>query len=186
MNNLIIILGSPNKDDGELLPMALGRLQKGYDIFQEKNSSGDEWLVTTTGGHGDHFNKAEQPHVYYAIIHLLNLGLPFDNLTAPSISCDTVDDAVKSQPTIERYQPEEIIVVTSDFHVERVKYIFESLYPDYNITVVGDEYLPTCDEATKQKLLEHERVELESLKKNGRSKLMDMALELKASEDYNS
>lgn len=185
MSNLIIILGSPNKDDGELLPMALGRLQKGYDIFQEKNPAGDEWLVTLTGGYGEHFNKAEQPHVYYAIKHILNLGVPFDNLTAPSMSCDTVEDAVKSQSTIEKYQPEEIIVVTSDFHVDRVKYIFETLYPDHNITVVGDEYLPSCDEATKQKLLEHERLELESLKKNGRSKLMDVALELKQTEhDY--
>ncbi len=174
MPNLIIVLGSPNTKEGELLPMAIGRLNKGYEMFLAK---GSEWRVCLTGGFGDHFNTSDMPHAYYAVKYMLNKEIPFDNFTEVAQSCDTVDDAIKLKPIIEKYECEEVVLVTSDFHLDRVKYIFGKIFPKLNITYIASDYLDQCDEETKAKLLAHEAAELESLKTNGRSKLMDVALQ---------
>lgn len=174
MFNLLIILGSPNTLDGELLPMATGRLDKGYEIFIKKCN--ETWRITLTGGYGDHFNKTKKPHADYAKDYLFKKGLHETNFTLPALSCDTVDDAKKCIPIVHDYQPDEIVVVTSDFHLERVRYIFTTIFFDKKLSFFGSDYLNSCDEETKRKLLNHENRELKSLKKYGRSKLMDIPL----------
>jgi vancomycin permeability regulator SanA len=170
---MLIILGSPNDAEGNLLPMAKGRLDKGIEIFREQI---EECNILLTGGFGAHFNTTTYPHAYYAKQYLLSKGIAEEVFTELALSCDTVDDAKKCVPIIEKYNPKKMVVVSSDFHINRVKFIFKTIFPNRDLEFQASEYIAFCTNEKINKLEEHETKELESLKTRGRSKLMDIAL----------
>ncbi len=53
---LIVILGAPNGDDGQLSRMAQGRVVLGYQLYRERQAVG--WRLLLTGGFGEHFIEA--------------------------------------------------------------------------------------------------------------------------------
>ncbi|MEZ4731490.1 MAG: ElyC/SanA/YdcF family protein [Caldilineaceae bacterium] len=74
MAGLIVILGSPNDDQGKLSAMAQGRVALGCQWYQARRAAG--WKLLLTGGFGEHFNRTTHPHAYYLQQWLLAQGVP--------------------------------------------------------------------------------------------------------------
>lgn len=160
---IIIILGSPNSEEGELYPVAIERCEKG--IQEHLNRPG--WKILLTGGFGEHFNKSEKPHAFYLQKYLLERGIAPEAILDLVLSTSTLEDASLSKQKVAKYNVKEIVVVSSDFHYNRARYIFERGYADMNIGIRFS--LSETDESScgfdlkRQK--EHERSSLSLLKK---------------------
>ncbi|WP_263362717.1 YdcF family protein [Flavobacterium collinsii] len=150
MMKVIIVLGSPNSEDGDLGKIALDRLSYCLDIFKTK-----EHCVICTGGFGEHFNNAPRPHADYAMRYLLNNGLSLENFLEPALSANTVEDAVLSKEIVLKHGLDSIVVITSDYHVERVKLIFDEILGFDAIEYAGVQH--DIPDEEKEKLLAHEK-----------------------------
>lgn len=161
---LIVILGAPNDDDGHLSPMAQGRVALGFQLYQERQAAG--WRLLLTGGFGEHFNRTALPHAAYLQQWLLTHGVPPDDIVDFVLSRHTGEDARLALPIVERLDVRRLLVVTSDFHLARAAWIFRSVFPEYEIEVVGAAYLPSCSPAEQERLLAHEARRLAELRSN--------------------
>jgi len=121
MNGIIIVLGSPNDIDGTLSSITVERCgQAVLEYMQHK-----DYMILLTGGYGDHFNKTDKPHAFYVSNYLVSKKIPKECLLEFVESSSTIEDVKLSKPVIERDNPKNIIIVTSDFHHDRVKYLFK-------------------------------------------------------------
>ncbi|MBG6062320.1 hypothetical protein IWX83_002118 [Flavobacterium sp. CG_9.1] len=66
MKEILIVLGSPNSDEGKLKDIALDRLNYCVSIFDDKKN-----LILCAGGFGQHFNTTNEPHAKYAMEYLI-------------------------------------------------------------------------------------------------------------------
>ena len=121
ISGVIVVLGSPNSEDGELY--SIGKERCALALKQYARRSG--WKLLLTGGYGAHFNTTDQPHAAYAKEYLVKRGVPSQAIVEFAESSNTLEDASLSKPIVLKYGAPEILVVTSDYHVDRVSYIFE-------------------------------------------------------------
>ncbi|MBN2425075.1 MAG: YdcF family protein [Calditrichaceae bacterium] len=161
----IVILGSPNTDDGQLYDVAVQRCILALDVYRNNRS----YKFLLTGGYGAHFNNSNKPHAHYLAQYLIRSGVPKEDILEYAESANSIEDAVLSQPIIEKYHINKIIVITSDYHFERANYIFEQVYKDSGIdisfkTVQSDS---SNSELNIADLIEHEQKALKKLKKYG-------------------
>lgn len=159
MQKVIIVLGSENSENGELGSIAKDRLKKCLEIFS------DDYLIACSGGWGAHFNVSENPHAQYAIDFLLGNGISKEVILPPILSEHTVDDAVKIKSFFKNKKDFEILIVTSDFHLERVELIFEEVLKGYKLA-----FLPAKSSLSKSQFLEkvdHEKKAVASILENG-------------------
>lgn len=172
---LIVILGSPNDEAGNLSDMGRGRVTKGFEEYLARRDKG--WKILLTGGFGAHFNTTDKPNAYYAQQILHDLGVPTYDIVEFAESRDTVDDALQARPIIEKYQVSALVVVSSDFHLDRVRFIFSTIFPNQKITFSGSDYLASRPLDEQERLVAHEQRELKSLHTVRRSKLVGIALD---------
>lgn len=155
-NGCIVILGAPNDQNGNLSLIAKARLIQGA----KELSRNPGFKILLTGGFGKHFNDTNQPHWIYAKDFLIKeLSVSPDSFLDESIeSANTVEDVEKAKPIFQKYNFKKIIVVTSEFHHKRVKYIIEKALDLKENTLsyssVADNEL---DEELLKKLSEHEQ-----------------------------
>ena len=164
---LIVILGSPNDEAGALSEIGQGRIALGLQKFQQRSSQG--WRILLTGGFGDHFNRTSLPHAEYGKRLLIELGVPEAAFVEPALSCNTVDDALKSRPIVEGHKVRNLLVVSSDFHMARVEFIFRAVFPDFRLEFAGAPYVHSRTMEERQRLQTHEERELSSLRERGAS-----------------
>ncbi len=161
LTGIIVLLGSPNSDQGELYSVARERCSKAIKIY--KQSSG--YKILPTGGFGAHFNTTAQAHAFYLKKHLIAHGVPEQDILEFAASTNTVEDAALSWPIVARYNVREVIVVTSDYHAARAEYLFRQTYHDVHLTMAP---CPTnwaaCD-LDRGALWAHEREALARLKR---------------------
>lgn len=162
---LIIILGSPNDDTGQLSLMAQGRVALGYQHYRARQAAG--WQLLLTGGFGEHFNRAHFPHAHYLQQWLLAQGVPTHDILTFVLSRHTGEDALLARPLVERTSARQLLVVTSDFHLARATHIFRAVFPDYTLAFDGAAYLPYCTLAEQERLMAHETARLAALQAGG-------------------
>lgn len=131
--HLLIVLGSTLTEKGDLSAIAKSRLDKCLEICK----ASDDMLVLLTGGFGGHFNKTGRMYALYAYEYLVSSGLNPLNISALVPSTDTVEDATMSFRIVEHLNPKQITVITSDFHIERVKYIFKRVFINRKINYLS-------------------------------------------------
>ena len=159
---IIIILGSPNSEEGELYPVARQRCEKGIQEYLNKPG----WKIILTGGFGEHFNRSKKPHAFYLQNYLMERGIAPEVILDLVMSTNTLEDASLSKQTVLKCNVEDILVVTSDFHYNRARYIFESEYADTNISIqfsLSDTDESSCGFDLKGQM-EHEKNSLSLLK----------------------
>lgn len=159
MNGIIIILGSPNDNHGNLSEIAVGRITQGFIEFQRQK----DYRILCTGGFGQHFNTTDKPHALYAVQHLTRKGVPESDILEIAESQNTVEDALLSKPIIEKHGVRSLIVVSSDFHMERVKYIFNRVFKSYALAFSSAK--TSFSKGQYQVFRAHEEKELEILRK---------------------
>ena len=168
---IIVLLGSPNRDDGTLYDIAQDRCERAILEWQQHPGA----KILPTGGFGDHFNTTDQPHAAYLRAYLHARGVPPEDVVQGAHSRNTIEDATLSFPIVQRYGASRVIVVTSDYHGARAQYVFGRTYAGVELTFA----LCPTDEATYEldlsALVAHEREALAKLK-NQASRLDNSAL----------
>ncbi|MEI6142651.1 MAG: YdcF family protein [Mariniphaga sp.] len=161
MKEVLIVLGSPNSAEGKLGDIAVDRLNYCLQIFDpEKN------LILCTGGFGDHFNPTNIPHANYAIDYLMNRGIDKGYFMEIALSSNSVEDAVKAkQVLVNSYSNYSLKIITSDFHLERVKLIFDHILTGFPKEYHGVTHQKPMEE--KERLIQHEKKAIDEIRKNG-------------------
>jgi len=172
IESLIIVLGSPNSDAGELSSIAISRLDRAAEI-QQKNANSK---ILLTGGFGEHFNRTKTPHAEYARQYLLKKIEKDCILKSTALSANTIEDAIKSKPIVDLYNPIKLTVVSSEFHIARVCFIFDCVFYPKEITYLAStNRLPPAE---LQKVTQHEESQLEKLKRLSTAELKETLNEL--------
>lgn len=121
VKGMIVVLGSPNSEDGELSSVGKERCALALAEYAKRT----RWKLLLTGGYGAHFNTTEQPHAAYLKAYLLKRGVPGQAIVEFAVSSNTVEDAALAKSIVLKYGAPEIVVITSDYHLERACIIFE-------------------------------------------------------------
>jgi len=156
---ILIILGAPNSPSGILSSIAKNRLDVCFKLFMEND------FVLCTGSWGEHFNTSSHPHAYHSKKYLLEKGMSSTCFLEPALSNNTVDDAVKVKEIISNYPNSKLIIITSDFHVDRATLIFNEILKNHRIEFVGAENSLPNDQL--KKIVEHEKKSIQKIIENG-------------------
>ncbi len=157
MKKIIILLGSPNDENGVLSQIARDRIDCAYNLYTHN----DNIQILCTGGFGEHFNVTDKPHAHYAKQELVRKGVNEKDILPFALSSNTYDDFIKAKPIIQNHLPELLLIVTSDYHIERVKILYERIinYPD----VVFISAKSTLPENELLPLIRHEEISIKKL-----------------------
>lgn len=139
--------------------MAKSRLDYCLHIFTKG------MFILCTGGWGKHFNTTRIAHAVYAKNYLIERGIPGDVFLPNALSANTVDDAVKVKEIISAIPNAALTVITSDFHIERVRLIFTKILNDYPCSFAGVPCHLNGDELNV--VIKHEQEAIKSILKNG-------------------
>ncbi|WP_053004169.1 YdcF family protein [Flavobacterium sp. ABG] len=157
---VLIVLGSPNSELGNLGQIALDRLDYCLDIFEPKDN-----YIICTGGFGAHFNTAPYPHADYAMNYLTENGLSAENFLEAALSANTVEDAVLAKKILIKHHLNTVVVITSDYHVERVKLIFDEILGFDNVEYAG--VVHAISDTEKERLVIHEKKAINGILSKG-------------------
>jgi len=155
---ILVVLGSPNSVLGELSAISISRLNYCLQHFDNQKR------ILCTGGFGAHFNSSKIAHATYAKEYLLKNGITKNSFLTSALSSNTVEDAVKTK-SISKLNNIRLTIISSDYHIKRVEYIFNQILKDYSKIYVGIK-----SDIAPQKLallIQHEKKSLESILKNG-------------------
>lgn len=158
IDGVIVVLGSPNDRQGELLSIALERCSQALAEFKKN----PDYAILPTGGWGKHFNTTAKAHGFYVRQELSGRGIPESAFLPCAESSNTIEDASLSRPILDSFPGAELIVVTSDFHAARARFLFEREFPERRITI--SESVTKLPPDTLERLQEHEQKALEKLK----------------------
>jgi len=151
MSCAIIVLGSPNDENGNLLPIALSRCEKALSEFNKQTNC----KILCTGGFGKHFNSTQIPHGNYVKEYLEAKGVPSTSFLEVALSSFTLEDATLSRPILFKNSISEVVLVTSEFHMERAKLVFNHVLPEFNFRYSQAE--TKVSDSEFQRLTKHEK-----------------------------
>ncbi|MEO9803522.1 MAG: YdcF family protein [Reichenbachiella sp.] len=157
---LLVVLGSPNSSIGELSTTAMERLDCCAKMYHEQRCS-----ILCTGGWGEHFNLAKEPHAEYAKRYLSPKGVLRSDILEFALSQNTVQDAVKTKEIISKLKFDSITVITSDYHLDRARLIFDEILIHPNLMYVGT--TSKLSQSELDSLKKHEIKAINQIKKNG-------------------
>ncbi len=157
---VIVVLGSPNFPDGTLGPIALDRLLGCLGIFDPTKHK-----ILCTGGFGAHFNTSPVAHANYLKDFLIQKGVPSTAFLPLALSSNTVEDAVMSKSILKEVEYKNLIILTSEYHLARVKFIFTEILKDFNLSFNAVTHHSIDD--VLEPLIQHEKVAMDLLNSNG-------------------
>jgi len=160
MITAIVVLGSPNDAQGNLSAIAIERCRQALSEYRRTPGV----KIIPTGGWGEHFNTTAQPHGHYVRKYLEAEGIPAEDILECVESASTIEDARLCRPVVERHGITGLIVVTSDFHVPRARFLFEREFPKFRLTFSGARTNLPADELARLK--QHEERALAKLRQN--------------------
>lgn len=158
MNKTILLLGASNDANGRLSQMAMDRLECAYSIYT--NNSNVRFLCT--GGFGEHFNTTKTPHAEYLRQWLLGKDVRSEEFHPHILSSNTYEDIYKLKEVINTMSIDLLIVVTSDFHVKRVRLLYEMLIDHEHVI-----FIPAFSKLSDNELhsrMAHEEIAIQYLK----------------------
>ncbi len=157
---VIVVLGSPNFPDGTLGPIALDRIKGCLSIFDPTKHK-----ILCTGGFGAHFNTSPVAHANYLKDFLIQKGVPSTAFLPLAFSSNTVEDAVMSKFILKEVEYKNLLILTSEYHLARVKFIFTEILKDFNLSFNAVIHHSMDD--LLEPLIQHEKLAMEQLKSNG-------------------
>jgi uncharacterized SAM-binding protein YcdF (DUF218 family) len=164
-DGVIIILGSPNKCNGDLYDVAKARCKLALSIYRKHIN----YKFLLTGGFGAHFNTSSKPHACYLKKYLVKAGVSEENILEYAESANSIEDALLSKEIIIKHNIHNVIVVTSDYHQKRAKFIFKNVFSNLNINLsfsLAKTNIKNSQLDIKS-LIKHEKKALKNLNKIG-------------------
>lgn len=122
------------------------------------------YAILPTGGFGQHFNRTARPHAFYTRRYLLEHDVPEEDILEPVYSSFTKEDASLSKLVVISYRIRNVVVVTSDFHVARVKLIFGREFSGFQLSYKGSKTMLPKHELDL--LIQHEKNALAAMTDN--------------------
>jgi len=156
---IIVVLGSTNSSMGELGSIAKSRLDYCLDIYTQSA------YILCTGGWGEHFNTTQTAHAVYARKYLIERGIPEGAFLANALSANSVDDAMKIKQIVSAMTGVKLTVITSDFHIERIKLIYAEILNGFTCNFIGVK--SEMDQHELDRLVKHEQQAIASILQNG-------------------
>jgi vancomycin permeability regulator SanA len=157
---VIVVLGSPNFPDGTLGPIAKDRLHGCLSVFDPKKHK-----IICTGGFGSHFNTSPIAHANYLQRFLIENGVPSTAFLSLALSSNTVEDATFSKSILSKLNYKNLLIITSNYHLDRVKFIFSEVLSGFDLNYIGVNH-HSIDDILKP-LIQHEKQALDELHVNG-------------------
>jgi uncharacterized SAM-binding protein YcdF (DUF218 family) len=157
---ILIVLGSPNSDDGKLGTIALDRLDHCFKIY---NSTDNQ--IICTGGFGEHFNTSPKAHAVYAKNYLMAKGIQEASFLDHALSSNTVEDAVKVKEILVKHNFDSLVIISSDFHLDRVRLVFDEILEEFSKEFIGVRH--NFPAIFVDKLVEHEKKAIDKIVKAG-------------------
>lgn len=142
---IILVLGSPNDDQGHLHSIGIERCEYALRLHR----ANPEWRLLLTGGYGTHFNTTGRPHAHYVREWLVAHGAEPDAFLPYAESRNTLEDASLARPIVLEAGAQLAVVVTSDYHVDRARFVFEREFAGSGVTLL---FLATPTDAALCKL----------------------------------
>lgn len=153
MADVILVLARGIHEDGSIPDEAKSRVRKGVELY---NQGASKHLVMS-GSWTYHFDIAP-PRTEAAAMkeYAVSLGVDPDNIIEEAQSKDTLGNAYFTKKKIcETNGWKDIIIVASDDHMPRVKYLFNKVYgPDFSLNF--EVSVRVLDEIAYKKELIHE------------------------------
>lgn len=151
MNKIIMLLGSPNDNMGKLSQIAIDRNDCAFNIYKINK----DIKMLCTGGFGKHFNNTNLPHAQYSKDYLISKGADENDFLPFILSSNTYEDLEMAKPVVEKENPDLLIVITSDFHIERVKLLYDRIIGYSKIIFISA--MSTLSEEELQPIILHEK-----------------------------
>lgn len=121
---LAILAGGINKE-GILSGDTINRLNKGLELFRKQNFK----KVIVSGRFSFLYDYVPTKTEAKAMIEYLSeKGIPKEKLILEDKSRDTIGNAYFVKGILKKNGWKKIIIVTSDFHIDRTKYIFKKVF----------------------------------------------------------
>lgn len=130
----IVILGGSNDEFGILDFYTKKRCQEALKIISKNNEK--NIILHFSGGINPKFNKMIEP-ISHSILckkyfkNILN-SFPEENIILHESNNCTIDEAINFGKYFQNTN-EEIIIITSNWHIERVKYLFSIVFNFYKV-----------------------------------------------------
>jgi hypothetical protein len=169
---VLVLLGNESdENDGRptLSAIAIERCKQAL-VYLLKNEN-ENVDVILTGHFGENFNTTDEPHSLTLQNYLIENGKMGNNnaykidfnpkrIVYKSLSSNTFEDVLSIRKFIADNKYTKITVVTSDFHMKRVKYLFYQIFNDFHL-----DFRESDTASNKKQKLENEELEkLEKLK----------------------
>ncbi len=137
-DNIIVVLGSYNHDDGTIGYSSRARAEAAAKLYKELSARGERSLLLCTGGANEATRSADRPHGEQVANYLKTQGVPAEAIIPEAVASQhTLGDAELSLPIVERYaegnKKTRIYVTTSSFHIPRAMVTFRKIFQDYPV-----------------------------------------------------
>lgn len=135
---IVVVLGGGIDLQGKIPAYVYSRLDEAIKLRENFNCK-----ILVSGEYSFLYNKVKPPftEAFKMQEYLLGKGVPADQIIKEEQSKDTIGNAYYSKKYIFLPKKEKkAVIITSDFQVERVKYIFDKIFgPEYEFKIIGIE-----------------------------------------------
>jgi len=135
-SGVILVLGSPNDEQGHLHSVAVERCECALRLHRANPA----WRLLPTGGFGAHFNTTDRPHAFYLRRWLEEHGVGPEAFLPFAESRNTLEDASLARPLVLAAGATRAVVVTSDYHIDRARFVFAREFAGAGVTLF---FVPT-------------------------------------------
>ncbi|MBB5803139.1 hypothetical protein F4560_002907 [Saccharothrix ecbatanensis] len=153
--DVVAVLAAPNDGNGALSPMALERLAVTVAELERDPAA----RLVLTGGFGSQFNTTRRPHWYYSGAWLAARGVSAERVAARLETRHSYDDVLFLHDLAGRVPLRRTVVVTSDYHAERVAFLLGQVLPAAEVRAVRHSLV---DPAMLDRLRRHDIAALSS------------------------
>lgn len=129
---LILLFGHHNDEQGKLSDIARARCDTAIQLLKD---SPRNVCVLPTGAFGKHFNTTDQPHSFYLSRYLIDSGVSPELILPGTESSNTFEDCARARHIVIDRHVNEVVAVTSDYHVPRVRFILEKVFQGIRFSI---------------------------------------------------
>lgn len=174
---VILTLSCPTIIDDKPTGMILGRLEKTVEVWKQLSASHfEDLIVITSGGNGG--GRRKFPSSLIMKQYLIDKGIPVHHVIEDNVAINTIDNVINCNIILKQlinngFLIESLYVITSDFHISRVKLLFDILPNGIIVekTFIGTERYHSDGELTRYRI--NEMIAMAEINKNLRIERKD-------------
>jgi len=146
----IIVLGRKLLPDGSPTPILIHRVACAVEVYKKHKTEEKPCAIICSGGI---VMKKTRPEAHVMRELFLSHGIPDDHIFMDDKACNTPENMIFSRRILDSLNIKHVILITSDFHMERAKaYAQAFIPPTEGFIVDAEEDHPPMDDMKKQEI----------------------------------